>query len=173
VNEQDGRGFSPILFFWAKQMSIYLPSQPRTAIWYFVIAYWIVTILGILLTIAFAAVFNPPTPQELGVPFSQAPAYLMTLPYHPLLNLFWLPLAWMYLRTFTAERRTREALKLGTFWTVICILIDLIGWILIPHPWAMTFKEFYVGYQPLITLIYLVIFLSPVIVSRLRNLGPS
>lgn len=149
-------------------MSLYLPTQPRKAIWYFVLAYWIVTILGILLTVAFAAIFKPPSPQELGVPFSQAPAYLMTLPYHPLLNLLWLPFAWMYLRGFVSDIRSREALKLGAFWAVICILLDLVGWILIPHPWAMTFKEFYVGYQPWITLIYLVIFLSPIVISRFQ-----
>lgn len=147
-------------------MSLYLPSQPRKALWHFILAYWVVTILGILLTIAFAAIFQPPSPQELGVPFSQAPAYLMTLPYHPLLNLFWLPFAWNYLRKVASHARSQEALKLGAFWAVICILIDLVGWILIPHPWAMTFKEFYIDYQPWITLIYLVIFLSPVAVAR-------
>lgn len=145
-------------------MSIYLPSQPRKAIWYFVLAYWIVTLLGILLTVAFAAIFQPPNPRELGIPLTQAPAYLMTLPYHPLLNLFWLLFAWMYLRGFNIDTRLLEAFKLGTFWAAICILIDLIGWILIPHPWAMTFKEFYVDYQPWITLIYLVIFASPIFV---------
>ena len=149
-------------------MQFYLPSQPRKATWYFVLAYWIVTILGILLTIAFMFIFKPPSAQELGVPFSQAPAYLMTIPYHPLLNLFWLPFAWMYLRGFAANARQHEALKLGTFWVVICILIDLVGWILIPHPWAMTFKEFYVDYQPWITLIYLVIFLSPIVMAKYR-----
>jgi len=93
-------------------MSIYLPSQPRKAIWYFLLAYWIVTILGILLTIVFMVIFDPPSAQELGVPFSQAPAYLMTIPYHPLLNLFWLPFAWMYLRSFAIDSCQREASSL-------------------------------------------------------------
>ena len=48
------------------------------------------------------------TPQELGVPVTQAPAYLMTLPYHPPLNLLVWPLfAWLYLRrrlTLPAKR---------------------------------------------------------------------
>jgi hypothetical protein len=154
-------------------MNTYLPARPCTAIWYFIAAYWVVTVLGILLTVAFAAIFKPPSPQELGVPFSQAPAYLMTLPYHPLLNLFWLPFAWMYLRNFTTDTRRREALELGAFWAILCILIDLVGWILIPHPWAMTFKEFYVDYQPWITLIYMVIFVSPIIVSRLKGNPPK
>ena len=57
---------------------------------------------------------------------------------------------------------------LGAFWAILCILIDLAGWILIPHPWAMTFKEFYVDYQPWITLIYLVIFFSPIVAARLK-----
>jgi hypothetical protein len=91
----------------------------------------------------------------------------MTLPYHPLLNLFWLPFAWMYLRGFALETRGQEAIRLGIFWVVICILIDLIGWILIPHPWAMTFKEFYLDYQPWITLVYLVIFFSPIVAVKL------
>lgn len=150
-------------------MLSYLPSQPRKATWYFLFAYWIVTILGILLTIVFAAIFQPLSAQELNVPFSQAPAYLMTIPYHPLLNLFWLPFAWMYLRGFAIDTRQREALKLGTFWVIICILIDLVGWILIPHPWAMTFREFYVDYQPWITLIYLVIFASPIMVISFQK----
>ena len=75
----------------------------------------------------------------------------------------------MYLRSFTANTRQDEALKLGAFWAVICILIDLVGWILIPHPWAMTFKEFYVEYQPWITLIYLVIFFSPLVIAQIQK----
>ena len=148
------------------QIRSHLPTQPRKAIWYFLLAYWIVTLLGILLTITFAAIFQPLSPQELGVPPSQAPAYLMTLPYHPLLNLVWIPFAWKYLRGYTTDARLREAFKLGTFWVSLCILIDFIGWILIPHPWAMSFKEFYIDYQPWITWIYLVIFLSPVVAAK-------
>ena len=31
------------------------------------------------------------------------------------------------------------------------------------HPWSLTFKEFYVDYQPWITLIYIAIYASPFI----------
>ncbi len=54
-----------------------------------------------------------------------------------------------------------EALRLGAFWAVITIVVDLIGWVLIKHPWSMTFKQMYVDYQPWISLIYLVIFGAP------------
>ena len=108
-------------------MKSILPSKPDKAILYFFLAYWIVTILGILLTVLFAIIFHPPSPEELGVTASKAPAYLMTLPYHPLLNLVWLPFAWLYLRGFAIESRKAEALRVGIFWCVICIVLDLIG----------------------------------------------
>lgn len=148
-------------------MPTFLPSKPGKAILYFALAYWIVTILGVLLTIAFAVIFRPPSPKELGVSAAKAPAYLMTLPYHPLLNVVWLPFAWLYLKSFTSGDRRNEALRLGIFWCAICILLDLIGWVLIPHLWAMSFKEFYIDYQPWITLIYLVIFVSPILMVNL------
>jgi hypothetical protein len=139
-------------------------QNTKKATLYFLYAYWIVTILGIVLTILFACLFDPPSPEELGVTASQAPAYLMTIPYHPLLNLVvWPWFAWLYLRSVTGTRKPgNEALRLGIFWAVITIVIDLIGWVLIPHPWAMTFKEFYIDYQPWITLIYLIIFVTPI-----------
>ena len=34
-----------------------------------------------------------------------------------------------------------------------------IGWVMIKHPWSLSFKEFYIDYQPWITLIYIAIFL--------------
>lgn len=150
-----------------------MPARIGKATLFLFIAYWIVTILGILLTVLFAAVFQPATPQELGVPVTQAPAYTMTLPYHPLLNLLVWPLfGWWYLRSLSPEvPRLREALRLGIYWTVITMVVDLVGWVLIPHIWRMTFQEFYVGYQPWITLIYLVIFASPIIVGQLVKPG--
>jgi hypothetical protein len=141
---------------------------------YFLVAYWIVTLLGILLTVLFAAAFHPPTPQELGVPVTQAPAYLMTLPYHPLLNLaVWPIFAWLYLRSIATGYRKKEALQLGVYWAAATILIDLIGWVLIPHPWAMTFKEFYADYQPWIALIYLIILVTPPTINFITSIKPN
>jgi len=144
-------------------------QNTRKAIFYFLYAYWIVTILGTLMTVLFAYLFDPPSPEALGVTASQAPAYLMTIPYHPLLNLVvWPWFAWLYLRNVPGLRTPgNEELRLWAFWAVITIVIDLIGWVLIPHPWAMTFKEFYVDYQPWITMIYLIIFVTPIAILTL------
>ena len=43
------------------------------------------------------------------------------------------------------------------------MIIDVFGWVMIKHSWSLSFKEFYVDYQPWITLIYLAIFAGPVV----------
>ena len=55
------------------------------------------------------------------------------------------------------------ALITGAIWAGICIVFDVFGWVLIKHPWSLSFKEFYVDYQPWITLIYLAIFAGPTV----------
>lgn len=146
-----------------------MPARIGKATLYLFLAYWIVTLIAIILTILFAVWFNPPSPEELGVNPSQAPAYLMTIPYHWFINLLiWPPFAWLYLRDVDNDRRGKEALRLGAFWAVVTIVVDVFGWVLIPHPWAMTFKQMYVDYQPWITLIYVIIFISPLIVGLWR-----
>lgn len=62
-----------------------------------------------------------------------------------------------------AEPTITEALITGAIWAGICIVFDLFGWVLIKHRWSLSFKEFYVNYQPWITLIYLAIFAGPVV----------
>lgn len=57
----------------------------------------------------------------------------------------------------------QEALFTGAIWMGICIVVDVFGWVLIKHPWSLTFKEFYVDYQPWISLIYIAIFAGPVL----------
>lgn len=57
----------------------------------------------------------------------------------------------------------QEAIMTGLIWAGICFVFDAFGWVMIKHPWSLTFKEFYVDYQPWISLIYLAIFLGPVI----------
>lgn len=151
-----------------------MPTKIGKALLYLFLAYWIVTFLAMLLTVLFAVWFNPPSPEELSVTPSQAPAYLMTIPYHWILNLLvWTPFAWLYLRNVSTEQHKKEAVRLGAFWAIITIIVDLFGWVLVPHPWAMTFKEMYVDYQPWITLIYIIIFVSPFVAVSLmkrRNL---
>jgi hypothetical protein len=143
-----------------------LPMRLGAATLYLFLAYWIVTALGVLLTIVFAVTLRPFSSE--AVPMLQVPAYVMSVPFHPLLNLLvWPVFGWLYLRRSApnVERQT-EALRLGVFWFLATAVIDLFGWVVLPHPWHMTLDQFYVGYQPWISLIYLVILISPILAAQ-------
>src|ERR1700681_680078 len=148
-----------------------LPRRLGMATLCLFLAYWIVTALGILLTIVFAVTLRPFS--SVAVPMLQVPAYVMSVPFHPLLNLLvWPVFGWLYLRRSTPNsERQMEALRLGLFWFVATAVIDLFGWVLVPHPWHMTLDQFYVGYQPWISLIYLVIFISPILAAQVGRVS--
>ena len=57
----------------------------------------------------------------------------------------------------------KKALTTGVLWSGLSIVLDLVGWVLIPHPLSLTFKQFYIEYQPWITLVYLAMLVAPVI----------
>jgi len=91
--------------------------------------------------------------------------YAATVPFHPLYNIILWPLfAILYYKMAKQEKDYwNTAFYLGLSWTIITILFDVFAWVIIRHPWAMTWKEMYFDYQPWITLIYLSIFISPFI----------
>jgi len=92
-------------------------------------------------------------------------AYAATVPFHPLYNIILWPLfAYLYYKMAKPMKNYWEtALNLGLSWTIITIIFDLVAWVLIHHPWAMTWKEMYLDYQPWLMLIYISIFISPFI----------
>lgn len=90
-------------------------------------------------------------------------AYEKTNPWHPLYNIVLFSLfGWIYINGIN-ELALIDALITGASWTSICIVFDVFGWMIIKHPWSLSFKKFYVYYQPWISLIYLSIFLGPLI----------
>lgn len=122
--------------------------------------YLIVTAIGVLHTIFNIVVLKMGSMKE-GPGMGEG--YEKTKPWHPLYNIVLFSLfGWLYMRGLTLPTIT-EALITGGIWAGICIGFDLIGWVVVKHPWSLTFKEFYVDYQPWITLIYLAIFAGPVI----------
>lgn len=124
------------------------------------IGYVIVTWIGIGHTIFNIKVLHMKSMKESP---GMGEGYEKTKPWHPLYNIVFFTLfGWIYISGLDAPTLV-TALIAGAIWAVICILVDLIGWVLIKHPWRLTFKEFYVDYQPWITLIYLAIFLGPVL----------
>ena len=130
----------------------------RSMLWFWV-AYSVVTVTGILHTIFNIYVLHmKPMDKE-----SMGEGYEKTKPWHPLYNIVFFTLfGFLYLKGLGDPTLT-EALITGAIWVSICIVFDVFGWVIIKHPWSLTFKQFYVEYQPWITLIYIAIFLGPVL----------
>ncbi len=123
-------------------------------------AYIIVTLIGIGHTVFNITVLHMKTMKD-GP--GMGDGYEKTKPWHPLYNIVIFPLfGWLYLKGLENPALS-DALLCGAIWSGLCIVFDVFGWVLIRHPWRLTFKEFYVDYQPWITLIYLAIFLGPLV----------
>jgi len=127
-------------------------------LWFWV-AYVIVTGIGIAHTVFNIMVLHMKPMDKDGM----GEGYEKTKPWHPLYNIVIFSIfGWLYIRG-VSEASFADAVMTGLLWTGICIVFDLFGWVLIKHPWSLSFRGFYVDYQPWITLIYICIFLGPVI----------
>ncbi len=127
-------------------------------LWFWV-CYFLVTTVGILHTVFNIVVLHMKPMDANGM----GEGYERTKPWHPLYNIVLFSLfGWLYMRGLDSPA-VGDAFAAGAVWAGVCIVFDLVGWVLIRHPWSLTFRQFYVDYQPWITLIYLAIFLGPVI----------
>lgn len=134
-------------------------------LWYWV-AYLIVTLIGMLHTIFNIVVLHMKSMKESS---GMGEGYEKTKPWHPLYNIIIFPIfACLYLNGLETITLS-NVMATSLIWGTITIGFDLIGWVLIKHPWSLTFKEFYVDYQPWITLIYLAIYASPFIAYGITN----
>lgn len=126
---------------------------------WFWICYFLVTLVGILHTIFNIYVLHMKPMDAHGM----GEGYEKTKPWHPLYNIILFSLfGYLYLSDLPAPT-LGHALLTGAVWAGICIVFDVFGWVIIRHPWSLSFREFYIDYQPYISLIYLAIFLGPVI----------
>jgi hypothetical protein len=134
-------------------------------LWYWV-AYIVVTLIGIGHTIFNWKVLKFEIKKTKVTSMYDIIPYAKTVPFHPIYNIvIWPIFSYLYLLNVSSSDLWKEALIVGGIWVLMTIVIDLIGWVLIKHPWRMTFKEMYVNYQPWITLIYVSIFASPLIAA--------
>ena len=140
----------------------------KKAIRYLLAAYFITTLFGALLSILLGYALGLPSYLEADVKPSQSPAYKVTEPFQPLLCLMvYSFFAHRRLRGAAKENLRSEAIRLSTVGLLGSIVIDFVSFVLIPHPYAFTFAEFYIGYQPWITIIFSVVFISPLLVMSI------
>ena len=139
----------------------------RRALIYFSIAYGVVTVLATATTVTYGIIYHSPQPEELGVSLLKAPSFVATVPYHVLIMLLvWPVFAWVYFRKRqqgNQDKEVRETLRLSFLWLAAAMIVDFVCFVLIKHPWSLTPHEFYIEYEPWISLIYISIFLSPLI----------
>ena len=109
-------------------------------LWFWV-GYFVVTLIGILHTIFNIVVLKYSSMKE-GPGLGEG--YEKTKPWHPLYNIIFFSLfGYLYMKGLP-DPTLHEALVTGAIWVSICIVFDLVGWVLIKHPWSLTFKQFYV-----------------------------
>lgn len=124
------------------------------------IAYILVTDIGIIHTIFNIKVLKMKSMKESE---GMGEGYEKTKPYHPLYNLIIFPIfSYLYLHSIN-NLVFNDVIINSIVWGIITIILDLVFWVLIKHPWSLSFKEFYKNYQPWLTIIYIIIFLSPFI----------
>jgi len=130
------------------------------------VPYVLVTLVGIGHTIFNWKILKMGLKKEEITSMYDVVPYVKTIPFNPIYNIIiWTIFAYLYFFQAGFGSIWQSALFLGTSWALITIIIDLFGWVIIKHPWRMTFKEMYVDYQPWITLIYISIFFSPFIAA--------
>ena len=128
-------------------------------VWYW-LCYTVVTMVGVAHTVFNIKVLHMKTMKEGPV---LGEGYEKTRAWHPLYNIIIFPIfGFLYLNGLN-NPTMNEAIITGALWAGISIIFDLVGWVLIKHPLSLTFKQFYVEYQPWITLVYIAIFLGPII----------
>lgn len=131
----------------------------RSMLWYWA-SYFVVTMIGVGHTIFNVAVLHMGSMAE-GPGLGEG--YEMTKPWHPLYNIIFFTLFGLIYIAGMKQPTFKKALTTGALWSGMSIIFDLVGWVLVKHPWSLTFKQFYVEYQPWITLVYLAMVIGPVL----------
>ena len=134
---------------------------------WFWIAYLIVTLIGIGHTVFNIAVLHMKSMKD-GPGMGEG--YEKTKPWHPLYNIIVFSFFGYLYFNGLKDPSMQEALLTGLIWATVCLVFDAIGWVMVKHPWSLSLKEFYIDYQPWISLIYLAIFLGPVVGYLIRRI---
>lgn len=130
------------------------------AILFYVVAYVAVVIVGVGHARLYSAVHRLKNKKKKS---GTREAYEKTKPWHPLYNLILFTASAVGLFSIIGPVSFETTLATALLWEVLTIVIDLVSWVIIKHPWSFRFKEFYVDYQPWLALIYLAIYASPLL----------
>ncbi|MFJ6268242.1 hypothetical protein [Lysinibacillus xylanilyticus] len=130
------------------------------------LAYTVATLVVFIHMLISNKSFGVQNAKQAGTTFLKSPVYVKARPYQVLYNVLIFPIfLWLYSNGIDTDNIKEFMLNTVIQWTILSIIIDYISWVLIPHKFRLTHKEFYIDYQPYITLIYVAIFVSHYIVG--------
>jgi len=139
----------------------------RRAFGTFVLAYITITIVAAALSIWLESLMHVPAGSTDPV---HTPSYILAEKFYPLLNLIvWGGFSWVYFRK-DDKSSVKRALALGTFWLMMALPVDYVGFVLIRHPWSLSAHDFYIGQYPWIYLIYITIAISPLLWTTIHSM---
>lgn len=70
-------------------------------------------------------------------------AFKNTKPFHPIYNIVVFPIICVYMvKKLPSTPTVIEMIEIGVLWIVYSIILDVVLWIVLPHPWRITIKEF-------------------------------
>lgn len=130
------------------------------------LAYTVATLVVFIHMLISNKSFGVQNAKQAGTTFLKSPVYVKSRPYQVFYNVLIFPIfLWLYSKGIETDNIKEFMLNTVIQWTILSIIIDYISWVLIPHKFRLTHKEFYIDYQPYITLIYVAIFVSHYIVG--------
>lgn len=145
--------------------SVLMENFGFSMLWYW-LAYFLVTLIGMLHTVFNITVLHMKSMKDSP---GMGEGYEKTKPWHPLYNIVIFPLFACFYFNGLETLTLSNVIATSIIWGTITVFFDLVGWVLIKHPWSLSFKEFYIDYQPWITLIYMTIYASPFIAYGILN----
>ena len=129
-------------------------------------AYTVATLVVFIHMLISNKSFGVQNAKQAGTTFLKSPVYVKSRPYQVFYNVLIFPIfLWLYSKGIETDNLKEFMLNTVIQWTILSIIIDYISWVLIPHKFRLTHKEFYIDYQPFNTLIYVAIFVSHYIVG--------
>jgi hypothetical protein len=139
-------------------MFLNVKLNARSATGYFISAYITVTILAYLASYLVSVIIKLP-PDPPGGNMFDSPEFVKSVPYHLLINLLvWTAFSYIYFRNNQKRGfNTTAPIYLGLFWLLTAMLIH----------------QFYVEYQPWISITYLIVFISPLLSYKLSQRKPQ
>lgn len=140
----------------------------KRALAYFALAYILVNILATAVSVTYSVIANAAQPAP-GTSLFKAPAFEATVPYHVLIMVIvWPAFAWRYFRRRAiADRESmrKETIRLSFLWLVSALVTDFVLFVVpdffVPYTYSFTPYDFYIDYQPWISLIYAAIYAGP------------